>query len=622
MTAFYKAFLNSVILAATLIYFGANACQADTGASIYHDAVAQGWVPPPEQKKCVHEPEDSSAGLKGLLDHKSLKDVFFGNEKECLENLHLLENGQLKSSAMISAGALNNFFSGCEFVMRDKYNDFNQLNSALSFQNRDALVGGLWQQLAHRSHGQLVCRQSVINQYFASAQKKEELNKKAGDKFKLVIEDITALDILNQKNKSAARNEAKVSSTYDCSGLAGIMCKQIANGRTEKDIASYDAAIAAKLSQIPFGYEPHVADALLQMVNKGKFDPQAYANAMAQAQKSYRDLDKYWDDKRIPGSTKGTESFCITSDFKLQAAAGEWSAADQLLEQAIKNKSLSPEQKLFAQCYIRSHYKDAPKNATDTKNMAVELAVDAGIALSMVATEGTAAGLYATAANLGINTGIFANQLQETYDACTAQNFIVSADKAESCNAEKDFEREASQSPASSCGAAAGWAAFSALPIPFEIRALAKAKMAERAGVATEDLLVATNKSSSASSAAAEAAPVEEIVVEAPHDNKIMLAVTANKAGKTPEQIARDLAAEQKIPKAELARFTQKVKDAHDRVQKLESAYGQDLLKLKAELGDADYAEVVSLISKAEQKNISRETILQKLRDAEGVCKI
>ena len=109
---------------------------------------------------------------------------------------------------------------------------------------------------------------------------------------------------------------------------------------------------------MPFGYEPPVAAAYLEMISlgNGRFNAEMYSAAVRRAQQMYYDLDKYWDDKVIDLPNTDDGEYCVKKEFKLKAAAGDYSATDQYLNELTRTHALTREQSAFVQCKVRSKY--------------------------------------------------------------------------------------------------------------------------------------------------------------------------------------------------------------------------------------------------------------------------
>ncbi len=412
-----------------------------------------------EFSNCLHEPENSRAGLKAYTGGRSVSDWAFGNEKECLNRLGLTIDGKstkLNPSASIFGETLDQFYNCPDFVESGKFSHIEELRNASSLLARDLLVDGMWQEVAFRSRFQLLCRESTLDIYKSDAAKQNNVNAKAKAKFDDVKADIRKL--IRRKARALKKAQKEVANRVSCDKsniLQRKVCSDIANAQAARDKENIEAKIAAKLSLIPFGYEPKVANAILEMAAYNTFNEKTYKDSLLATQKNYNDEAKYWDGKVKPAPSGG-ENYCITEEFKLKSSRGTWSQMDEYLNNLPESR-LSPTQRMAVQCYIRSHYNRVPEN----KTMARQLTMGVVAGGAVLATGGSSIPALGV---LGLDAVLFIDQLERAYKACTAEEFTVSSAKT-SCDAEKAFSRETEQSEPTKCGPEAAWAAVGAIPL-------------------------------------------------------------------------------------------------------------------------------------------------------------
>jgi len=471
-----------------ILLFITSAVNAEVGSAITSSQRIAGYLPPePTKPVCTDEPESSLDSItERALGGNTILQKFAGTEQQCLKDNKLIgRGGDLINPAKTSGQDLNKFFSSCEFKKHSPYQDIRNISEAIQLQNRDTLINGFWQSLASRSHGQIVCREKTLGLYLNGGDKKNQLDAKVSAKFNESLDRVRGL--LLAKQTSNALNQKAVFEQYDCTGLAYIFCKDVASERTKIAVANYDGAIAAEISKIPYGYEPDVATALVAMAESGKFDANQYALALSKTDTRYRELDKYYSD-RTTVSNNGGATFCIDRAFKEKAVSS--GVADKLLEK-MQGKTLSSEQKAVVHCRLKSKYVDIPENVDQVQNGVFMVGAGAAAILTAVPTEGGSLVAYGALASAGLSVSSFLLQVQQAYKACHQQDFVLSPTGAEVCNPEENFEKEINQFSLSSCLKESGYAALEAIPVPFEIAALIKARRAVKTGELVDEAIEA-----------------------------------------------------------------------------------------------------------------------------------
>jgi len=352
------------------------------------------------------------------------------------------------------------------------------VGSPTDLAEKNAMVNGVWQQIAFRSHTYLSCRAQTLKLLSTDQKQRDSVTVKARDQFPDVKADIDKL--LQARNAAPAKNQANVLSRMDCSGVGGIYCKGVMDAQTQREQNSIDAAIAAVVAQVPFGYEQHVSEAIVEMVKAGRFDDKKFAAAIDQAQQKYENLDSYWTgtkknnfrDSRIRNDKNGPH-FCIDSEFKIHASAGEWSAADQILTE------IGPKDRIKGsrlQCYIRGTYRDDVQSAKENNQLVLALGTSVSYGLAIVATDGLAAGGFPAVASLGVNTAIFLDQVKNMADVCLANDIAVTSQSASTCDAQRGLQNELGASEKGSCYKQIGMTLVSGLGLGFELRTFARAR--------------------------------------------------------------------------------------------------------------------------------------------------
>lgn len=447
---------------------------------------------------CEHEPENyNETYTERILGGQTVQEYVFGENDECLSK-HGVE-----ATAALSNEAIYNFTNTCSFRPMSEADKLrgaasnilsmttNSQAARVTHDNLERMVGNYFQDLAARSHGQLNCRINTTSLYLQNPQKKEDTNNRVRRAFLNVRERIMGLIELKRRDLEASQQQlldrnrltpCTVSRAGgDGANVAGAVGCAMAMSQAEAAINErFEAAVARELVQIPYGYEPAVANVILGMAESSPpdFDAAAFENAMYQVDQNYRGFAKYY--KYIPGSAvtengRTYQRYCISNEFKRFAVSQ--GVAEKLFS-AYPENIMSPTMKAIVQCKVTDKYGAAPDNTDSAANTAFMVGGGIAAVVTAVPTGGGSLGVYAAAAGIGFSVVSLANQLQVAHRACSVQNYVVSATDNRTCNPEQELDGATSEFSLSECLTQSGLAAVEAVPIPFDVRAIVRARIA------------------------------------------------------------------------------------------------------------------------------------------------
>lgn len=432
---------------------------------------------------CTPQPESSQESfVERKLRGMTIMEAAFGDEMECLGRNGLLSRGSLSPSNYTQDDDLNNFFAQCTFIRTGgEYRDIENITMSVHLSNRDRLINGLWQDIANRSERQIYCRIDTVDKYFDNNSSRQALNGRASEKFEEVVDKIRGLILA--KKRSLQRNQREVFRRFDCSGLAWFFCRDVVNESTERDIEKHEAAIATEIAKIPFGYEPDVAEALYVMAEQGSFDPNRFSYALDMTRRRYNSLADYYKER------KGDGSYCIDNEFKKKAVSS--GVAQQLLSK-YHSQHMSPAQKALVTCNIESKYKTTVENLDQAANVAFMVGGAATAVMTAVPSGGGSIAAFGAIASAGLSAASFAYQVKRSHEACFSREFVISAEGAETCNPDADFQKEINQPNLTECLTEIGIGALDAVFIPLDISAFVRANRAVHINSVTDDAIAAS----------------------------------------------------------------------------------------------------------------------------------
>ncbi|MGZ6485899.1 MAG: hypothetical protein ACXWQQ_05160 [Pseudobdellovibrio sp.] len=394
--------------------------------------------------QCADDIESSS---------NTISESIFGNENSCLSQKGI-------PGAKLSPAEVQGYESALKF--RKRATPLTE-----RYDLKSALLNDFFQDMASRSHQQLSCRAGTLQSYLQNPLMKQQLNEKALAAYNAVRDRLESLVVMSQdaqEKLNEARNMICEPREFYCETL---------RAKAAEHLGGIEQAIAAEVVKIPYGYEPDVTEAILTMAAQFRFDAALYENALAQAQRKYSELDKYYTNQDTPTASGQYTHYCVTSEFKQFVAST--GTSDKLLR-AYPSSIMSNKAKNILQCKINSKYKTAPSRLNTTVGAVVLVSGGVAAALTAIPSGGTSIGLYATAVNMGLSAVMFVQQIQKTYQACVGDTFVISADNT--CKPEAEFQRETSEVTMLSCLKNAGLAVYS-LPIPPNVLSLVKAKQVQ-----------------------------------------------------------------------------------------------------------------------------------------------
>lgn len=432
---------------------------------------------------CTPQPESSQESfVERKLRGMTIMEAAFGDEMECLGRNGLLSRGSLSPSNYTQDDDLNNFFAQCTFIRTGgEYRDIENITMSVHLSNRDRLINGLWQDIANRSERQIYCRIDTVDKYFNNDSSRQALNGRASEKFEEVVDKIRGLILA--KKRSLQRNQREVFRRFDCSGLAWFFCRDVVNESTERDIEKHEAAIATEIAKIPFGYEPDVAEALYVMAEQGSFDPNRFSYALDMTRRRYNSLADYYKER------KGDGSYCIDNEFKKKAVSS--GVAQQLLSK-YHSQHMSPAQKALVTCNIESKYKTTVENLDQAANVAFMVGGAATAVMTAIPSGGGSVAAFGAIASAGLSAASFAYQVKRSHEACFSREFVISAEGAETCNPDADFQKEINQPNLTECLTEIGIGALDAVFIPLDISAFVRANRAVHINSVTDDAIAAS----------------------------------------------------------------------------------------------------------------------------------
>lgn len=445
------------------LFFISSAVRAESASTTIEAARVAGVMPRPAPPPiCVNDVENSIETLtERALGGRTVGEAVLGNETNCLNERRVPANSRVR------AADVNRFVNRCEFQPNSLFRDAQDINSLAQLSLRDSQINLFFQDLAHRSHAQIICRVDAMNTYFVNADEKQALNAAAQRKFEQVRQRIQGL-ILSKRYAVERAQTAEGESNFNCGNpMGGDMCLAAVVTAGAETNGQYEKAIAAEISKIPFGYEPDVANALLAMANSGSFDAAAYERAMYAATNKYRGLLKYYED-RISRQGNGIV-YCVDREFK------EFSVSHGITDQLLQTYSddvMPSVNRSIVQCRLNSKYKTVRERFDTGANAAFLVGGGIAAVLTAIPTGGGSLATYGAVAGLGLSAASFAYQVQRAHESCHQRNFLVSSTGGEQCNARQDFDKEISQYSLSSCLAQSGLAALEAVPIVPEVTAL------------------------------------------------------------------------------------------------------------------------------------------------------
>lgn len=446
------------------------------GAMFYVDR-----SPPPV---CVNEP-DSSIGIVEANNHgRTGGETIFGDELACLQRNGLTNTaGYLGSNHYTNSDDLNRFYGQCTFIQTNQeFRDLERVSEYVHLVNRDRLINGLWQNLATRSSEQLDCRVRALATNETNASARATLNRRAETQFNAILERVRVLIL--SKRQINSRNQRDVFRRIDCSGLAWFFCNSVVAEQNRLDVARHEEAIAREIAKVPFGYEPDVANALVDMAQDGAYDPNKFARALTLTKDRYARLGEYYRD-RAPDTAVGNGYYCIDREFKEHAVAS--GVASQLIDRYPEN-ILDSTQKTILKCKLEAKYKTTEQNKSAAANIAFMAGGAAVAVLAAVPSGGSSVAAFSAVAGAGLSAASFAYSVGEANRECNRRTFLVTPDGREACNPEQDFQNEVSQYNATSCYTSVGMAALDAVFIPFDLTSLTRVVRA-RQGLQIRDLV-------------------------------------------------------------------------------------------------------------------------------------
>lgn len=445
-----------------------------TIAAACQQGVLSGSQCPTPARACVHEAESSTESIVEVtLGGRTLGETVFGNETGQIRNANgsNTEVNSCDSIGRIRAADVNRYVTNCDFVPNNRqYQDAANINSLAQLQLRDSMINAIFQDLAARSVSQINCRLNVFDNYIADNNGgRARLNSKAEDKFNQVRERIQGLIL----TKQVLLNNVVSSQVNSLGSCQGMGCSSVVN--TMDSINSrYEAAIAAEISKIPFGYEPDVATALFAMAQSGQFNQATYFDAMVKAKNKYNDLLGYYTNNDNPQQNGGT-LYCISNSYKKFAVS---TGIVQKLLDSYPSTTLTPQSKEILQCKLNSKYQSTPQNIDSTFNAAFLVGGGIAAVLTAVPTAGGSLATYGAIAGIGLSAASFATQLKKAHEACRQRSFLTSPTGREICQADQDFEHEVNQANLSSCLAQSGLAALEAVPVAADVAAILRGRTA------------------------------------------------------------------------------------------------------------------------------------------------
>jgi hypothetical protein len=447
---------------------------------------------------CEHEPENyNETPTERMLGGRTVQEYVFGENDTCLRRFGV------EAASALSNEAVYNYTNMCSFRpvseaerLRGAAGDIRSMTAnsqaaRVTHDNLERMVGNFFQDLASRSHAQLTCRIDTTSLYLQNEQKKQETNNRARRAYENVRERIMGLielkrrELADSRRQLFDRNRLTPCTVPRAGGDGGNVAAAVGCGqamaRDEAAVnARFEAAVVRELIQIPYGYEPAVANAILGMAasDPPDFNAAAFESAMYEVDQNYRRFSNYY--QFVPGTAvtqngRTYQRYCISNEFKRFAVSQ--GIAEKLFE-AYPTNVMNPTMRAIVQCKVTDKYGTAPDNADSAANTAFMVGGGIAAVLTAIPTGGGSLGVYAAAAGIGFSLVSLANQLQVAYRACSVNNYVVSATGPNVCNPEQELDGATSEFSLSNCLTQSGLAAVEAVPIPLDIRAAVRSRVA------------------------------------------------------------------------------------------------------------------------------------------------
>lgn len=341
-----------------------------------------------------------------------------------------------QSTGLLHYRALVN--DGCTQASRDSVNQLQefsrQVNDQITANFTAASADVLFQRLASNSQAQLSCRINALDAAIANGNVAVLASR--------IFDNVGAIGAgYVQADQRMANPLFNVQG--DCTS-----CHYGTRASVQANIQQYIAAF-------PYGHEPAVAAALLNMFKAGRFNAAAYQAALSQTRNNYYGFVPYFE-SRSRSTPEGGTMYCVDQEFK-QFAARSGAIDDMFTDMRRRGVLVSSAGQANPgwaeiQCYMTDTYRDS----IDRRNSYVNgLLMAGGIATAAVFALPTGgASLVAAGAGFTVSAVSISEGVREIHEQCHKTEFFVNP--STECNPEAQYTRMINIRDNDACAGAIG----------------------------------------------------------------------------------------------------------------------------------------------------------------------
>lgn len=298
----------------------------------------------------------------------------------------------------------------------------------------------------------------TLASYSTNSNIKKSINETAKFHLDAQMVDLQALAALRSK-LAYELNELNLAATDR--GVGALT--RVGRDAYRKKIDDISNVIVAQVATLPFGYEPEIARAYVEMATRGSFDETVLKRAFSAAQQRYQSALNFYTTHKQP-TENGNVLFCLDEDYRQKAykSGGVTNALN-----AVIGKNSRPKFKEKLNCRLKATYDVGAKRWSYISNGALiagfvfsapEMLAASGVS-EILEVKGvqTVAELAATdVATAGVQTVFLTSAISKIHEGCFKEDFELSTSGEATCDPSKDFQNTKDTSTPLNCAIALG----------------------------------------------------------------------------------------------------------------------------------------------------------------------